>query len=227
MTTGTTPAAPAAPAATTTAAASLLPPAAPTSAPGADPGAPAPTPAADNALTLPGKDATPEQWGEFYGKLGRPAEAKDYGLTVREGEDAAFVGEVAGVMHKYGLTKEQATGLQRDLEAKALERMGAAEQQRLAALDAKNQAEQTALKTELGERYEPQMELARRAVRQFAGDQAADLIDAVEGKLGYKGTMELFMRIGAGLGEHDANAAGGKPEPTAGERKSDAQVFYG
>ena len=176
-------------------------------------------------LTLPGKDATPEQWSEFYGKIGRPEKAEEYGLTVREGEDPAFVGEVAGVMHKYGLTKEQAIGLQKDLMDKADTHLAAVEQQKQAALDAKNQAEQTELKTELGERYDAQMELGKRAVRQFAGEQAADIISAMEEKIGYKATLKFFMGIGAGLGEHDAN---GKASTKAdGERTPTASVLYG
>ena len=220
-------AAPAAPAAPATSAAAAL---APAPAPAADtPPAtdPAPAPAAEPGLTLPGKDATPEQWNEFYGKLGRPEKSADYGLKVRDGEDPAFVGEVADVMHKYGLTKEQATGLQGDLMEKAEARMAAFEQARVAALDAKNQAEQTALKTELGERFEPQMELAKRAVRQFAGaEQAADIITAIEDKIGYKATMQFFMGIGAGLGEHDSNGQARQADPT-GERKPTQQVLYG
>jgi hypothetical protein len=195
-----------------------------TPAPAAEP-APAPAPA-EPGLTLPGKDATPEQWSEFYGKLGRPEKSADYGLTVRDGEDAAFVGEVAEVMHKYGLTKEQALGLQKELSEKADGRLSAAEQQKQAAQDAKNQAEQTELKTELGDRYDGQIELAKRAVRQFAGEQAADIVDAVEAKLGYKGTMKFFMSIGAGLGEHDAS--GQAQTTTSGEgRLPTQQILYG
>lgn len=180
---------------------------------------------AEPGLTLPGKDATPEQWSEFYGKIGRPEKAEEYGLTVRDGEDPAFVGEVAGVMHKYGLTKEQAVGLQKDLMTKADTHLAAVEQQKQAALDAKNQAEQTELKTELGERYDAQMELGKRAVRQFAGEQAADIISAMEEKIGYKATLKFFMGIGAGLGEHDAN--GKAATKTEGERTPTANVLYG
>lgn len=202
-------------------------------APSATPAAPAPAEAApapaEPGLTLPGKDASPEQWQEFYGKLGRPEKADDYGLQAREGaseHDKAMVAEVAGVMHKYGLTKEQATGLQKEIEAKAAEVQGKAEEARIAAQDIKNEAEQKALKTELGERYEPQMELARRAVRQFAGgEQAGEVLAAMEDKLGYKATIELWMRIGQGLGEHDATS-GGRELP-AGERKSTQQILYG
>lgn len=177
-------------------------------------------------LSLPGKDATPEQWSEFYGKLGRPEKSSDYGLKVRDGEDPAFVGQVGEVMHKYGLTKEQAVGLQADLMAKADERLAAHEQARVAALDAKNTAEQAELKSELGERFDGQIELAKRAVRQFAGnEEAADIITAIEDKIGYKATMKFFMGIGAGLGEHDANGQA-TTKPDAVEKKPTANILY-
>jgi len=216
-----------APAATSAAAALAgTPPAITAPAATTPPAAEAPAPAVD-ALSLPGKDATPEQWAEFYGKIGRPEKSADYGLKVRDGEDPAFVGEVADVMHKYGLTKDQANGLQNDLMAKAEARMQAAEQQRIAALDTKNKAEQAELKTELGDRFDSQMELAKRAVRQFAGtEQAADIITAIEDKLGYKATMQFFMGIGAGLGEHDANGQA-RQQADQGERPPTQKVLYG
>lgn len=223
-------AAPAAPAAAPSTATAIL---APAPAPAAAPAAPAPaadpaaaaTPPAEPGLALPGKDATPEAWAEFYGKLGRPEKAEGYELAVKPGEDPAFIGEVAGVMHQYGLTKEQAIGLQKDLSAKAETRLAAAETARVAALDAKNTAEQAELKGELGERYEPQMELAKRAVRQFADPaQASDILTAIEDKLGYKATMKFFMDIGAGLGEHDSN--GQAKDSQGGERKPNEHVLY-
>lgn len=198
--------------------------AAPATAAATATGTQAATPA-EPGLQLPGKDATPEQWSEFYGKIGRPEKSEDYGLAVGEGEDPAFIGEVAGVMHKYGLTKDQALGLQKDLTAGAQARMAAAETARIKALDAKNTAEQSELKAELGDRYDGQMELAKRAVRQFADkDHAADILTAIEDKLGYKATMQFFMGIGAGLGEHDAN--GQAKTAQAGERKPTEHLLY-
>ena len=57
-------------------------------------------------------------------------------------------------------------------------------QQRIAALDAKNTAEQADLKRELGDKFEPQMELAKRAARQFGGEnevtEALSLVQRLE-----------------------------------------------
>lgn len=228
-TTTTTTAAPAAapvaapaPVASSAAAALAGSPPAAAPAPAADPAAAAPAPA-PAGVTVPGNDATPEQWSEFYGKLGRPEKSAEYELAVRDGEDPAFVGEVADTMHQYGLTKAQALGLQKDLSAKAEARIAAGEAARVAALDAKNTAEQAELKTALGDKFEPQMELARRAAKQFGGEHAGDIITAMEDKIGYKATMQYFMGIGAGLGEHDA---GSQAAATDAQLKTSAEVLY-
>lgn len=192
--------------------------------------APAPAPAepAPAGLTMPGKDATPEQWSEFYGKLGRPETADGYELPVPEGDDGAFAKSAAGWMHEAGVPKDMAGKLAAKWNAHVAEQKAAADKaegERIKALDTKNTAEQAELKTELGERFDAQMELGRRAARQFGGEQAGDIITAIEDKIGYKATMQFFMAVGAGLGEHDAGgqAQGGKPV----ERKTDAQVLYG
>lgn len=67
------------------------------------------------ALFVPGKDATEEDWGKFYGKLGRPNTADGYkapeidGITF-EGDQARMFFDTA---HKLGLNQAQAEGLMR------------------------------------------------------------------------------------------------------------------
>lgn len=221
--------APAAPTSSATAALAgdITPAAAPAAAPPAAPPADAAAPPAPAGLTLPGKDATPEQWAEFYGKIGRPETPDGYEFQVPDGGDKALMADVAATMHEFGLTKEQAQGLHAKLSEKVAEREAKAEETRLAALETKNKAEEAELKTELGDKFDGQRELARRAVRQFANpEQAADVLTAIEDKIGYKATMKLWMSIGAGLGEHDATATGA-PNGGTGERIPTQQVLYG
>jgi len=49
-------------------------------------------PAADEApaVKLPGKDATPEQWSEFYKQIGAPDKAEAYELPLPEGDSGEF-----------------------------------------------------------------------------------------------------------------------------------------
>jgi len=62
---------------------------------------------AGRTITLLGDDATPEQQGEFYTKLGRPSDAKGYGLTPTEGQDSSFADWAGDVFHEAGLTTKQ------------------------------------------------------------------------------------------------------------------------
>lgn len=234
----TTTTAPAADATTTPVAANTnTPPAAPTQPLSAAGALGADTPAgtdkpADaepaNALTMPGKDATPEQWGEFYAQLGRPETPEGYELPLPEGDDGAFAKQVAPLLHKHGLSAEQAKGLAGDwneMVASMAKQDAEAQAAHNAQMHAKNTAEAASLKTEWGQQHDANMEFARRAVRQFMGDQAGDVIAAIESKIGYKATIQMLHGIGKGLGEHDAPGMGQNNSGVS--QKTLAERFYG
>ena len=234
MTTENT-AAPAAPAPVATVAGDLIAPAA--AAPAAAPVAAAPAPAADAApaapaLTLPGKEASPEEWAKFYGQLGRPETPDAYEIPVPDGDPGEFAKLVAPILHKANLTAEQAkalaTGWNEFVGAQSQAQAAAAakaEADAAAALNAQNLAEKAALDNEWGPRAAENTELARRAVRQFLpAEKAPDVINALESVLGYKGTIQFLHGIGKGLGEHEAVGLSNKQQP-AGERTL-AQRMY-
>lgn len=188
-----------------------------------DPPAPA-----EPELKVPGKDATPEQWAEFYKAVGKPETADEYDLVVPEGDDGAFAKEVAPLLHKANLTKEQARVLSEGWEemriaanAKIAEQQAAAEKAR----DAQNQKDDADLKNEWGQNHTANMELAKRAVMQFLPkEKAADVLDALEGSIGYAQTIKFLHSIGKSLGEHDAPGLG---QPKQQGRKSAAEILYG
>lgn len=229
MTDTTAPAAPAAapvaaapaaaPAPVSAAAALMADPAAPTAPVAADPAPAAGDPAAPAPLVMPGKDATPEQWSEFYAALGRPETPEAYELPLPEGDTGEFAKEMAPILHKNGITAEQAKGLAADwnaMVAKQSEAMAAAEAAQVQAMNAKNTAEAQALQNEWGQAHTENMEMARRAIRQFIpGDKAAPTIAAIEGVLGYKGAIQFLHGIGKGLGEGDAAGLGSNNGGTA------------
>lgn len=184
---------------------------------------------AEEALTMPGKDATPEQWAEFYGKIGRPETPDAYELPLPEGDDGAFAKEMAPILHKHGITAEQAKGLAGDWNAMVAaqqQQAQAAEQQAAQAAHVQNTAEATALKAEWGQQFDTNMHHAKQAVQQFLPkDKAAETISALESKLGYKATIEFLHNIGKGLGEHDAAGMGANNAGTP--QKSLADRLYG
>lgn len=65
------------------------------------------------AIKLPGENATEEDWGKFYDKLGRPASSNDYDLSkdIPEGLDfnEEFYNEFTKEIYTAGLSKKQAT----------------------------------------------------------------------------------------------------------------------
>lgn len=225
----------------TTAAPAAVPAAAPAPAPTAAPLtaaaelAPAAAPAAveappalpDNAVALPGADATPEQWGEFYAKLGRPETPDAYQMEIPEGDDGAFAKQVAPLLHEAGITGKQAEILSKgwnQMRADAEATIAQAETDAAAAQNTQNQAEAAALKTEWGQQHEANMHFAKQAAKQFLPpEHAGDIIAAIESKVGYRKTIEILHAIGKGLGEHDAAGLGSKTE---GQEKSLAERMY-
>ena len=222
--TGDTTAAPAAAPAPAAAAAPAAPAAAPAAPAAGDPSAAA----AEFSVKLPPKDASPEQWAEFYKQIGAPDKPEAYELPVPEGDSGEFAKTAAAWFKEVGLLPQQAQALAakwNEFSAAQAQAAEAAEQQRIAQMDAQNKQQEAALKTEWGQQYEANMELARRAVRQFIpGDKAADVISALEDKLGYAETIKLMYSIGRGLGEHDAPGLGRAQQPG---RKSAAEILYG
>lgn len=209
--------------------------AAPAVAPDASTGQPAdsPTttePAADEApaVKLPGKDATPEQWAEFYKQIGAPDKAEAYELPLPEGDSGEFAKTASEWFREAGLLPQQAKALAIRWNEFTLAQQKAyevSEQARIQALDAKNKEEDASLRTEWGQKHDGNLELARRAARQFfPKDKVSDVVTALEDKLGYAETIKLLHSIGKGLAEHDAPGLG---QQTGGGRKSIAEVLYG
>ena len=187
-----------------------------TDAPDAEPG----------PLVMPGKDATPEQWGEFYKQVGRPDAPEGYELPVPEGDDGAFAKQASGWMHEAGLSKDQAAKLAvkwNELAATQQAAQTKAEADAAQAQHVKNTTEAAELKTAWGQNFDANMHFAKQAATQFLPEgKAADVIAAVESKLGYKATIEFLHNIGKGLAEHDAAGLGsnntGTPQKSLAER---------
>lgn len=184
----------------------------------------APKPDEPAPLKMPSKDATAEEWAAFYNQLGRPETPDAYELPVPEGDTGEFAKEMAPILHKHGITAEQAKGLANDwnsMVAAQQEAQAKAQADAQVAAAAKNTAEAADLKNEWGTAHDANMEMARRAVRQFIpGDKPAEVIAALESKLGYKATIQFLHNIGKGLGEGDGAGLG---TDTAGQMQTPMQ----
>ncbi len=152
---------------------------------------------AGRGVIWPKDETDTEGWSAVYAKLGRPEKPDGYKLP-----DALIADEVATKFreHAHGL------GLSASQFEKVVgwytEQMSAAEKAVVNAQKAADEADMAKLKSDWGGEYDSQVELARRAARQFGVDEKQ--LQALESVSGSAGLVRLFNKIGRALGEDRA-----------------------
>lgn len=144
-----------------------------------------------NTIKLPGDKATESEWNEFFGKLGRPSEAKDYGMTVKPIDekllDTATLDSMRAVFHANGLTAKQGQAI---LDA-YLTNTNTAIQNHTKTL-ADEQAQSTAaLQQEWGDAYTANVRTAQLAVEELGGEEVFTALD--KAGLGNNPTIIKFL----------------------------------
>lgn len=161
---------------------------------------------AGRGLILPKDDATADEWGQVYDKLGRPKDAAGYNLPVPDGTDGAFAQEAAGKFHELGLTAKQAQQLTEWFNDKSSGAMSDMQTQQVQSAE----QQMSELQKEWGKEFDANIESGRRAARQFGVGE--DMLNKMENALGTKDMLKFFSNIGKGVGE-DAfieGSSGGK-----------------
>jgi len=123
------------------------------------------------ALKLPGKDASPEEWGKVWGKLGRPESVEGYPkiyLEEDESIDTASLDAMKGVAHSAGVTRDQWDNLQNGWLRLQREKIQASREA------ARVTTEE--LKNEWGGAFEKKLALAQRTIRTLGGEELMDEI---------------------------------------------------
>lgn len=157
---------------------------------------------AGRTVAIPKEDAAPEEWDQFHGKLGRPADSKGYKMPEPLKDDPvakAFL----DVAHKAGYTQKQLDPVFQFVASQTEALAAQHEQQQLE----KAAADVDALKREWAGEFELRSEAARRAVRELG--VSTDEANLIEQTLGVKRAAELFFSIGKGLIEDRAEGIGG------------------
>ena len=150
---------------------------------------------AGRGVVLPKDDAPPEEWGQFYGKLGRPESADGYKLPLPEGDTGEFAKTASGWFHEAGLTAKQAEVL-----ASKWNEFGSAQMQAQAEKFAQQSViDEQDLKKAWGKDFEANAELARRACREAGLSDAEG--QAIERALGLKKAAEVFSFLGKQFAE--------------------------
>jgi len=114
----------------------------------------------------------PEDVTRFYNGQGRPEASDGYDLTevavpesVRETMDAGVKDALVGILHKHGATQRQVPGMMQDY----MEIFAASKQAEKEHTDALRVSAEASLQKSWGNAYEPNVDLAQRAMRKACG----------------------------------------------------------
>lgn len=153
----------------------------------------------ERLLVLPEKDDAPE-WGEVWGRLGRPSKAEEYEI---EGADP----ELLQALHKEGISKRAAKNL-----AALLTQRAEAHRTRETETSAQElELEQRALRQEWGGEFDNNIRAGQQLMQRIYKDvgfespeDAGAFVEAFQksaGKGGYGKVMKFFARLGRAMGE--------------------------
>lgn len=149
-------------------------------------------------IMLPKDDKDTEGYNKLYTKLGRPESADKY--TFPEGVDPNVVKSLAPKLHELGITQKQAQALaQLDID-----RANAAQQAQAEASKADQNAAMPQLQAEWGDKFNENVELARRAMRGL-GMNLDQHFTPMAMAIGAKNAMKLLQL--AGINTRESNAA--------------------
>jgi len=157
----------------------------------------------EKGIIKPKDDAPPGDWEKYYTDLGRPETPDAYEIGRPEGlpDEFPYSEELEGQFkkwaHEAGLTAKQT----KELFTKYIQ-ANISEYEKASKIigEAKGKAEEI-LRSEWGDNYDTNLELARKARRQFAPDMGPEW-EQLEFGLGNNPTMvKMFANIGARMSE--------------------------
>ena len=154
-------------------------------------------------ISIPGEDATQEDWGKIYDRLGRPESADGYEISM--GDDVAddikeTISQFKGKAHEFGLSKAQAesmfkwyTDTEQSINSKAME-----------AYNAKLAGAKDSLQKEWGDKYDEKMNHANIAASHYGLMQEL----GETGLINSPAMAKLLAEIGANLNEDTVKGGG-------------------
>jgi hypothetical protein len=166
----------------------------------------------EGTVRIPGEDATDEDKSSFFNALGRPETAEKYEFTrptLPEGinYDEAQEGAFRTMAHEIGLSQAQAEKLYGFYHQNILDSY---KEYVNTATKAKEEAE-TELKKEWGDQYNGNLEVAKRAMREFGGEEIAKFMEG-SGLGNNPLLVKLFNQIGKAMLEDNLQSGKVKGE---------------
>jgi hypothetical protein len=165
---------------------------------------------ADQILRLPKDMTDATAMKPIWQRLGAPAEAKDYDFSAveKKGADgsvanAKFIDAMRQTAAELNLPKDAAARIAQSV-AKYQDEM---EVSGKTEIEAKLAEEKTALAQNWGNKFEANKFIATQAANKLAvamgkkPEEIASAVSALEGQVGYKAVMEMFLAIGQKMGE--------------------------
>lgn len=148
-------------------------------------------------VVLPNHKSTDDEWQSFYTKIGRP-ELDKYEMKLPEGSevDKDFLANFKAEAHKSGLLPKQAEAVFNWYN----KTLGDKQEELVTAHTQKIESEHFDLKKEWGAGFDKEIDLAKRALRQFASEDEIKLFKEA-GLTGDVRFIRLMNKIGKGLKE--------------------------
>lgn len=150
-----------------------------------------------------------KEWGEFYSKIGRPEKPEGYSVPsdIKFEEGVKFDDERMGAarkkFHELGLTPKQADGMIR-YYAESLNTSVKSQRTAEEASVAKSMNE---LRTELGDKFDEGVDLAKGVVRKFGSPELVEFLNTT--RLGDNPHLvRALMKIGTMMAEDTARGSG-------------------
>lgn len=162
---------------------------------------------AEQIVRLP-KEVTDEAgWNSVWGRLGKPADKKDYDLSAVKFADGsapedAFLDFARTTAHSLNLPKDAAPRLAAEL----VKYLDAAGTESAAVHTASLATEKAALATEWGPNQDANLFIAKQAAAKLG--VSAEAINALESVVGYAQVMKMFQKVGSAIGEDRFVASG-------------------
>lgn len=150
----------------------------------------------ERILTLPEKLDDATAMNPIYDKLGRPEKPEGYNLPMpKEGANEPFAKFARDTFHKLGLSKGQGEKLVGDWNSY----VAAQNQEHMTKHNAKVQADDAALKTEWGQAYDQNVQVAKLAAEKLGFNTAT--LDILERAMGFGNLMKFVHNLGGKMGE--------------------------
>lgn len=161
----------------------------------------------ERLVKLPETPDAPE-WGEIYGRMGRPEKPEGYKFAVTEKlGDPEFSKTASAMFHKAGLTAKQAETVAAELNTYFDTKVTTGETD----YKTKVESDLASLKKEWGAAFDQNVAAAKNAGVKLG--IAPDKMQALESVLGFGGTVKFVHELGTKLGEANFVAGDGTGGP--------------